>query len=177
MSLCAVVGLPLPPPPARPCPSGSPAFLFLVASLVAFIAAHARPACAFCSSLRCPCLAAPYPHPLSRYFSPPHLLSAVTLWFLSVHCRAFTLVCHPCVLTMPLSIVPTLFPDIVSHPHPALSVVLLSPILVLCLRFPSLSPSGTPWVHGEGGGGFTCGLIRGPAPGRVRQWIVGIRRP
>ena len=70
------------------------------------------------------------------------------------HClrRPFTRVCHPCVLRMPLSVVPTLFPRVVSHPHPALSVVLLSPILVLCLRSPTISTSRTPWVPGVGGG-------------------------
>ena len=171
--------------PRGPVPLGSPAFFLSAASLVALIAAHAHPACAPCSSLRYPCLAAPCPPPclaisplLTSY---PLSLCGSCLYF-SVrphcHCRAFTRVCHPCVLPLPLSVVPTLFPGVVSHPHPALSVVLLlSPILVLCLCSPTLSPSVTPWVHVEEGGGFTRGLDCDPARGRVRRWIVGIRRP
>ena len=73
-------------------------FPFLVASLVAFIAAHTRPACAPCSSLPYLRLTAPYPHPLSRLFSPPHLLSAVT--------RTLTAaVLYPCALHLfPISL-------------------------------------------------------------------------
>ena len=186
--LCARRGVPVCRcwPPASPSSRAALSLgftRFFFASLFAFIAAHARPACAPCSSLRYPCLTAPYPHPLARHFSPPHVLSAFTLRALYISvpphcfCRAFTRVCHPCVLPMPLPVVPILFPAVVSHPHPALSVVLLSPILVLCLPSPTLSPSRTPWVHGEGGGRVTCRLDCGPARGRVRRWIGRIRRP
>ena len=86
MYLCAFVGSLLPPPPARLCPLCLSlfgvlfAFFFLGAPLVAVFAAHARPACAPCSSLWYPCLAAPCPLPR---LSP--LLSAVSLRVLSVN--------------------------------------------------------------------------------------------
>ena len=75
--LCARRGVPLCRcwPPAAPSSRAALSLWFscffpLVASLVALIAAHARPACALCSSLRFPCLASPCPHPLSLP-SPP----------------------------------------------------------------------------------------------------------
>ena len=132
-------------------------FFPFFAALVALSAAQARPVCALCSLLCFPCLAAPCPHPLSCHFSPPHPLSAVTLIVQSVHFRPPSLPL-PCILprvppagsTMPFSVVPTLSPSIGSHLHPAHSEVLLSPSCVLCPPSPTVTPSGTPWVHGEG---------------------------
>ena len=64
MYLCFVVGPLLPPPPARPCPSGSPAFFPWLSHFVALIAAHAHPACA-------PLLLSVLPLPRCPVPSPP----------------------------------------------------------------------------------------------------------
>ena len=90
--------------PRGPVPSGSPALVYLsVASLVALIAAHTRPACAPCSPLRYPCLAALCPHPRLPF------LSAVTLWVLSV---LF------CPLSLPLPCIHSCVPPVCSTPAP-----------------------------------------------------------
>ena len=78
---------------------------------------------------------------------------------------------------MLLSVVPTLFTGVVSHPHPALSVLLLSPIIVLCLCSPTLSPSGTPWVHVEGGGGLLADWIAALLVDKLDAGLLGSHNP
>ena len=106
MYFCALVGSLHPPPPARPHPLCLSFFgalcdlnfvfgFFSGAPLVALFAAHARPACAPCSSLCYPCLAAPCPLP--RLFPLP---SAVSRRVLPVFLRPPSLPlprCHSCV--------------------------------------------------------------------------------
>ena len=169
MYLSAVVG-PL-------LPSGSPAFFFfspLVVPLFALIAAHARPACAPCSSLRYPCLAALCCQPLSRHFSPPHLLFAVTLRVPSVHFRppSLPLPCfHPCVPPVCSTHAPFCCP----YPFPCCRVApSLCPLCCAAVLYPRALPSfpvSLPFGDAMGswrGGGFTCGLDCRPAHGRVR---------
>ena len=104
MYLCAFVGSLLPPPPARPHPLSLSFFgalsyfhfvFFSVAPAVALFAAHARPACAPCSSPCYPSLAALCPLP--RLFPLP---SAGSLRVLPVFLLPPSLPsprCHSCV--------------------------------------------------------------------------------
>ena len=138
----------LPLLPRGPAPAVCPSlvscqplfFCFFWCPLVALFAAHARPACAPCSSPCYPCLAAPCPLP---GLSP--LPSAVSLGVLPVisdrpHClcRAVTRVCHPRALPLRPSVIPTLFPG-------------GSPTFVFFLWSLSLSSSGMPWFTVWGG--------------------------
>ena len=185
---CAKRGVPVcrcwPPasPSSRAALSLGFTCFFFVASLVAFLAAHPRPACAPCSSLRyTPCR--PVPSPPVTPFSPssppirchsegpvctfPFALTAFALH--SPVCA--TRVVYPCPspLSLPLSLV--------SCRTLTLPSLLCCRPLSLCFAFiRRLSP--LPERHGfmVRGGGFTCGLDCGPARGRVGRRIVWIRR-
>ena len=110
-------------------------FFFFAVPVVALSAAPARPACAPCSSLCYPCLAAL--RPLTRPSPLPISVSQPTLpaLFVCPPClsRAVTRVRNPRALPLPLSVVPTLFPG-------------ASPTLVLFPRSLSLTSSWMPCV-------------------------------
>ena len=139
--------------PRGPVPSGSPAFFFGCLSCRAHRCSRAPCVCPLLlSGLPLPRRPVPSP-PVSQFLpsSPPirchsegpvfTFPSAVTAFAVhSLVCATCVLYPCPSLLSLPLS------PGVVSHPHPALSVLLLSPILVLSLRYPTLSPSRTPWV-------------------------------
>ena len=172
MHLCAVVGPLLPPPLARPCPLWLTCFAFL------FLFLFGRRSCRAHRCSRAPCVCPlllcalplsrrPVPSPPVSPFLPSYLLLLCgSCLYVSVRphclCCALTRVCHPCVLPLPLSAVHNPSPWWLTYPCGLPS-------------FPDFCPFRDA-LGSRRGGGFTCGLNCGPARGRVRPWIVRIRR-
>ena len=149
MFLCALVG-PLFPPPPAPCHLYVP-FLcvrpscrcFFFVSVLALLAAPARPACALCSSSCYPGPAAL--RPLSRLFPLPFSFSLSTL-----PARLPSLSVQRCHSRVPLAC-PTPAPPHRPYPYP----------WVLPRSPPLTHPILAAW-HPVWGGGGICGLDCGP---------------
>ena len=142
--------------PARPCPSGAPAFFpwlpLLSRSSLPTRALRVLPAqpCVTPASPPCalsPCLAistllTTYP-PSLRWAS-----LASSCLYISIRCDclrcSFTRVFHLWVSPMPYSVVPTLSPGIGCNPHPVYSGVFPSQSFVLPPQSPTLTPTGMP---------------------------------